>query len=248
MPNALSIPIGALVSAGKAIYERWTTHRRDQFYTTFLEALQIEQATGIRDATVDEALAYLLADETRSEVIYDAFRRVCFTKSRNYGPRIIGLLTGELVNNALTADDEQEMVFAAAERMGDGELTEFCKHYQYLLEQASDTRKLKRDVMLGGKKIIHIYNDQSHEVGGRRTDSLLTPISPWTAYGLWAGQLQACGLLEVTLTQNTELIREDSERHIDYDQTWVTQVTTFTYDPGCRTLYDLYARARNIGG
>lgn len=245
MPDSLSVPIGSLIPIGKAIYERWTTYRRDQFYNAFLEALQIEKATGIRDIAVDEALSHLLADEKRSEAIYDAFRRVCFTKSRNHGPRIIGLLTGELVNNALTADDEQEMVFAAAERMGDGELTEFYDHFHYLLGLSADTTKLKRNVMLQGRGIIHIYDERSHEAGTSRSDSLLTPISPWTAYGSWAGQLQACGLLEVTLTQETQLIREDSERHIDYDQTWITQITTFTYHSGCRLLYELYQRARN---
>jgi hypothetical protein len=247
MSSSLTIPPGALLKVGSFVVEKWSAWRRDQFYQSFLEALQVEQATGQRDQTVDGSLDYLLEDDTRGQIIYDAFRRVCFTKSRKYGPRIIGLLTGHLVNEANTASEEEEQVFAAAEKMGDGELVEFANYYRELVEIANDEKILKKTVMRSGNELLQIYNEEQQELGQSRAEAHLTPISPWLALGSWAGQLATCGMFEVTLTQETHLVREDSERHIDYDQRWANFITTFIYRSPCKRLFDLYERARGLG-
>lgn len=247
----LSIPTAAKVASltakvGKFAIERWTVFRRDQFFESLLENLQIEQASGEERPEVDEALDELLKDDQNSEVLFDAYRRVCFSKTKKYGPRIIGLLTAELLNNASTSDDDEEMIFAAAELLGDVEFAEFRGYYGRLLEEFAADTKLKRDVMISGDELTEIVSEESHEVGSHvDSEAHLMPADLRLSHGAWAALLQNCGLVSQSVTQQTRQIKEDSELHIDYDQTWTTTVVSMVYKPAVKRLYDLLERARS---
>jgi hypothetical protein len=122
---------------GKAVVERWTRHRAEQFFAAFVEALAAESAAHIESLEVDRMLDKILEDDTKTETLFDAYRRVCFTTSKDLGPRIIALLTGKLVMEGRVADEEEEKVFAAAETLGDGELLSFFKKYSECVQRAS---------------------------------------------------------------------------------------------------------------
>lgn len=234
------------LNAGKYFIERWSAHRRDRFYESLLESLQIEQASGERSADVDAALDSLLSTDEGSELLYDAYRRVCFSKTKNYGPRIIGLLTAELLNSALTSNDEEEMIFEAAEKMGDLEFIEFKRHYEWLLEKFEQDATLKRSIMRTGDEIIEIAFEEGHEVGSHRdSEAHIFPPDLRASHGSWAARLESFGLLSRSVTQQTRQVKEDSERHIDYDQTWVFTIVTLTYKPAAMRLYQLLLRAKN---
>lgn len=233
------------LKVGKFAIERWTVFRRDQFFESLLENLQIEQASGDDRIEVDEALDELLKNEQNSEVLFDAYRRVCFSKTKKYGPRIIGLLTAELLNNASTSNDDEEMIFAAAELLGDIEFSEFRRYYERLLEVVAADAKLKRDVMMSGDELTEIVSEERHEVGGHvDSEAHLMPVDLRLSHGAWAALLQNCGLVNQSVTQQTRHIKEDSERHIDYDQTWTTTVVSMVYKPAVKRLHDLLKRAQ----
>ncbi len=247
----LAIPTAVKIASitakiGRFAVERWSTYRRDQFFESLLENLQIEQASGEQRQEVDDALDYLLEDEQSSEVLFDAYRRVCFSKTKKYGPRIIGLLTAELLNDSRTSDEDEEMIFAAAELLGDVEFSDFRHCYESLLREISDDQKLMRRVMASGAELIEISSEDSHEVGSHRdSEANLLPPGLRSTHGAWAALLQSCGLIYQSVVQQTRQIPEDGERGIDYDQTWVTTVVSVTYKPALRRLYDLLLRAKN---
>lgn len=232
--------------SGRFFVERWTAHRRDRFLESLLENLQVEQATGDRSADVDAALDNLLSSDQGSELLYDAYRRVCFSKTKNFGPRIIGLLTAELLNSALTSDEDEEMIFEAAEKLGDLELIEFKRHYEWLLKEIEKDATLKRSVMRSGDEIIEVASEEGNEVGSHLdSEAHLYPPDLRSSHGPWAARLESFGFIARSVTQQTRQVKEDSERHIDYDQTWVFTIVTLTYKPATMRLYKLLCRARN---
>ena len=247
----LSIPTAVKIASitakvGKFAVERWSTYRRDQFFESLLENLQIEQASGEQRQEVDDALDYLLEDEQNSEVLFDAYRRVCFSKTKKYGPRIIGLLTAELLNDSRTSDEDEEMIFAAAELLGDVEFSEFRNYYAKFLIEIEDKQKIKRRVQMSDEGLIEIASEDSHEVGSNRESGPnLAPLDLRMSHGSWAALLQSCGLIYQSVVQHTQQVSEDGECGIDYDQTWLTTLVSVTYKPAVKRLYDLLLRARN---
>lgn len=247
LTTSVATAVGKLaLNAGRFFIERWSAYRRDKFFESLLENLQVEQASGNRSADVDEALDNLLSSDQGSELLYDAYRRVCFSKTKNYGPRIIGLLTAELLNSALDSNEEEEMIFEAAEKLGDLEFIEFKRHYERLLKTIEEDAALKRCVMRSGDEIIEIASEEGNEVGRHRdSEAHIFPPDLRASHGSWAARLESFGFIARAVTQQTRQVREDSEQHIDYDQTWVFTIVTLTYKPATMRLYQLLLRARN---
>src|SRR5258708_5816337 len=83
---------------GDWVVQRWARYRAEQFIEAFVESLRSEYRYDNEMTYVDVRLDAILGDETKSEVLFYAYRRVCFTKSKTLGPRIIG--TSLLVSSA----------------------------------------------------------------------------------------------------------------------------------------------------
>ncbi len=150
---------------GKWVVERWSTYRRDQFLDALLEGLQIEQASGTKNETVDHALDCLLESDENSETLFEAYRKVCFARSKNYGPRIIGLLTAELLNNSMNSDEEEESIFAAAERLSDLQLMEFKGHFEDMLANFGKATECGKRLSGIGSSIFEEHEYGSYQIG-----------------------------------------------------------------------------------
>ncbi len=70
---------------GGAVVERWTRYRADRFFEGFVETVGMELTAGFQTEEVDKQLAEILADDSKSEVLFDAYRRVCFSRSKTLG-------------------------------------------------------------------------------------------------------------------------------------------------------------------
>jgi hypothetical protein len=233
------------IKLGNTALQRWTAYRREQFLQSLLENLQIEQASGDRRDEVDEALDRLLESEESSEVLYDAYRRVCFTRSKNYGPRIVGLLTAELLNNSMTSSEEDEMIFEAAERLNDVQLIDFKRCYACMLEHLGRDTPQGKLLSKSGEEIVEKEVFDEHETGSGTTGVVeILPPDLRATHGAWAALLEDCGIISRSVSQETVQVMEDSERHIDYDQTWVISSATLTYRAEALRLYQLLLRAR----
>jgi hypothetical protein len=62
------------------IIERWTRYRAERFFRGFVEALGLELKSGVQTDELDNLLTKILTDDTKSEVLFDAYRRVCFPR------------------------------------------------------------------------------------------------------------------------------------------------------------------------
>jgi hypothetical protein len=148
---------------GKAVIERWTRYRAEQFFEAFIEALSFETCAAAENQEVDERLTAILDDETSREVLFDAYRRVCLSRSKRLGPRIVGLLTGRLVLEGRMADDTEERVFAAAESLSDTELIEFMKSYHEHRRKAEGvTNSLSEHHMVGESVVIRWASESTN--------------------------------------------------------------------------------------
>src|SRR4051794_3456477 len=86
--------VGAMAKRfGGAVVERWTRYRAECFLQSFVKAVQFEHASGVESEETDRLLNKILEDENNSQILFDAYRTVCFSKSKEVGPRIVGLLT-----------------------------------------------------------------------------------------------------------------------------------------------------------
>jgi hypothetical protein len=245
-PLALAKIAGFAVKVGTVAVQRWTAYRQNQFLESLLENLQIEHASGDRRSEVDEALDKLLESEEGSEILYDAYRRVCFTRSKNYGPRIIGLLTAELLNNSSTSNEDDEMIFDAAERMSDVQLVDFKHAFAGLIEESQSAPTRARKVLRRGDEISETEEFSRMESGTEGSTEMIPPDLRDT-HGAWAARLNECGIVSRTVEQRTKEVKEDGERHIDYDQTWFFFSWVVTYRDTALRLYNLLLRARREG-
>lgn len=216
---------------GGAVIERWTRYRAERFFEGFVETIGIESLSHFQSDEVDKRLATILADETKSEVLFDAYRRVCFSKSKTFGPRIIGLLTGQLVHEGRMADYTEEHVFEAAEILSDGDFTEFMKSYKEHRKKAEGvTYPNGEHSMLGDSVIVRWTEQTGHEVD--------IGSFPWEdALGRWAVYLKQCGLLEERVQQ--ELLRSREVEGV----TSTSVNTTIIFCSGCARLYELLLRS-----
>lgn len=188
----------------KHVIERWTRKRAVEFYRTFCAALLSENPD---ERELGEMLDELLKDDIRSEVVFEAYRLVCLAKSKTIGPRIIAILVAEIVQRDGVADDEEEALLAAAERLSDSELTSFAVRIAELPEPDSwgDI-----EVELDKRTIDSNYPDDEAVTGAG---------SLFHALGSWAEPLRSLGFLSDSVSESTLHYQEDSERHIDMDGT-----------------------------
>lgn len=243
----LGKPIAKKLAAkfGESVVARWTNYRKSKFLDSFLA--MYEEEAGAEQSKIDDALDKILADDVSSELLYDAYVRVCLSKSKDLGPRIIGILTAKLTISCSRANDQQESVFAAAERMSDSELYSFLKHFMSIDEEAKEATDERKKVIVSGDDLIEILDSNWTEQGvGHGTDSEITPSSLWDSLGSWAAKLEQCGLLANSMTLQVHDVKEDSERHIDYDQTWNEYVSKVYYSSGCRELAQLTEEAIKV--
>ena len=223
------------------VIERWSRHRARQFFDAFCHSLL---DVGISDSEIASKLDELLADSSKSEIVFDAYRSVCFTKAKNLGPRVIALLTAELVAIGVKAEVSEESIFAAAEELSDVDLRDFS---EFALDHAACAKK-------GSKKRATQLKDGSIEIqqGSHTTDSnwmsgeevSYAPLDLAKDVGTWASKLKRLGLISDDVRERQWRYEEDSERHIDMAGTARETTWWLTLSPQSISLAKLISRAR----
>lgn len=225
------------------VIERWSRSRAKQFFTAFCEAML---DLGVSEQELSQKLNELLADETRSEIVFDAYRSVCLTKAKLIGPRVIALLTAELVITDSIACRGEELIFAAAEELSDIELekfSDFALSHRVKAENGTDP-----DITLSPEGAITVQwaqeiLDSNWMSNG---DRHLGPLDLARDIGSWAAKLNRLGLMSDDLTERWWRYEEDSEFHIDQPGT-ARQVTWWlTLDKEALKLAALIRRAQPI--
>lgn len=98
---------------------RWSEHRAKSFFESFLDEVRKEKDVRSTSAELNDLLGAVANSEAQTSAIFDAYRRVALSASKDIGPMVIGLLTARIVLEDRSADEIEEMAFQGAEVLND---------------------------------------------------------------------------------------------------------------------------------
>jgi len=104
---------------------RWSEHRAKKFLATFVEEVRKEQDVKTASADLNDMLKEVANKAEVSSALFDAYRRVALSASKDIGPMIIGLLTATIVLAGREASADEEQLFEAAEILNDKDFSAF---------------------------------------------------------------------------------------------------------------------------
>lgn len=227
--------LGALFST--RVIGRWSRHRAEVFFDQFCAEITGGEAY-LTPNEVEARLEQLFADEVRSEVMFDAYRRVTLSKSRDLGPRVIALLTAKIVAEQRYASEVEDAILLAAENLNDQELLEalkFVRDEQQKLASGSATTSILRIK----------WSDDKFDSSWRKMSSISTgPLDMHECLGAWAAKLKMYGLISDDVKE-WQYEYQPGERRHSLDGGWVREVEWWiVVSDGCVGLVELVERAR----
>lgn len=185
------------------VIERWSRRRAEEFIVQFCE--EVSRQHGTTPQELGEALTRITEDEVCSEILFDAYRRLALSRSRVLGPRIIALLTAELVGEKRIASDAEDAILLAAENLSDGELVAFARFVRE--EQAKSA---------GDKGLRIRWCEEQFDSNWPYKQTVSTgPLDLEECLGRWAAKMKSYGIIKDEVQERQFDYEEDSERHID---------------------------------
>lgn len=218
----------------RQVIERWTRYRAQKFFESFCASILDVGAT---DAEANEKLNILFSNEAHSEILFEAYRSVCLTKSRDTGPRVIAFLAAELILSNTYANEDDEVIFLAAEELNDFEFDEFTRY----VKNAKNNKggKFNPD----GSLTIIVDSNQTTS-GWPSTETSVGPVN-LKYFGTWAPKLKKLGMLVDDVIERAWRYEADEERHIDEPGTAREIKWLLTIEKSAFKLLSLVDRAAN---
>lgn len=172
------------------VIERWSYRRAHEFFEEF--CFQLSVTTPVKTSTaLENALARLTEDETCSQVLFDAYRRVTLARSRVLGPRVIAILTAELVIQRRPATEVEDTMFSAAESLADDELIAFAR----FVRQQQELLSAQGGSEMTETRLRIRWHDETFDSHAARQVIATGPLDLNYALGRWAGKLRILGIL-----------------------------------------------------
>ncbi|MFZ4762458.1 MAG: hypothetical protein ACOYK8_06560 [Alphaproteobacteria bacterium] len=197
------------------VIERWSKWRAEKFLETFYSEISI-LLNASDPQKLNEALDKILQHEERTEVLFDAYRSVSLSRSKNIGPRIIAVITAKLTYEKRTATMEEEIILSAAEMLNDNELIEYAS---FVSKYKGEANSKNKDALLDEKGNLRIRwcEEQQDSNWHRETEISVSPLNLTSVLGVWATKLKNLGIIVDEVIEKKWAYKEDSERHIDQD-------------------------------
>jgi hypothetical protein len=196
------------------VVERWSKKRAKVFFDQFCRSI-CEGSPDMTSQRLEELLDKIIDNEANSEALFDAYRRVCLSRSRDIGPRIVAMVIAAAVFEERVLTDGEEQVLLAAESLSDRELQE-C--YEFVNENKPSPLAEALD-QLGSvhRETLKVCWHRSQQESSRvdRAEASIAPLSLAVDIGLWAEKLSGFGLLRSDLTERQYAYEVDFDRHID---------------------------------
>jgi hypothetical protein len=221
-------PVTALITghiAGKVIdrvgasfrsqvIERWSKRRAQAYFEQFCEQLSLE-LSGIESAWLDDLLEKMLVDEACTELLFDSYRRVCLSRSKMLGPKVLGILSAQLAIERRQPTQHEESMMDACERLTDTELIDFATFVDEQRKRAESPAH--KDVSTSDQDILQIkWCMESLDSNWHRDSSVsLAPLNLGECLGSWAARLCDLGILSSDVKERKWDYREDSDMHVD---------------------------------
>ncbi len=204
-PDPLTVIIGtaALEKAaermGRAVLGRWSDYRARRFIEQFVEEVGRDLG-GADPEQLEERLEKIVSDEGKSAALYEAFRHVFLSASREIGPRVLALHMAEVVSGLVSNVEVSDAVMLAAAALLDFEFDEFLG---YTAARGMDEQSFADSLHSVTIVKVDVVEFDSNWRRGRAATGV---ISLRSEVGSWAQKLEGVGLL----------IQDISEEELDY--------------------------------
>jgi hypothetical protein len=195
---------------GEKVVGKWSDYRSRRFVSQFVDAV----SSGLPSASPAETerrLSELLEDDKKSAALYDAFRHVVFSASRDIGPRVLALHMAEVLGGLVDDAEVSDAVMSSASTLLDFEFEEFLS---YASANGIDEESFADSVH---SVAVVKFDTQDFDSNWRSGRQPTGPLPLRLAAGSWAKKLEATGLVVQDISEEVIEYREDSERHIDDD-------------------------------
>jgi hypothetical protein len=176
---------------GKGAIGYWTDYRAKGFVDGFVTAV----GEGRTEAELAPLLTGIIKNKRQSELLFEGYRHVALSKSREVGPRAVGLLTAQIIHRATHSTNYEESWFLVFESLSD---TELLLAADFLADVFAKSRvpENKEITLKGNDLIIEWAEDKS----SRNEGMDVSPLDFYESIGSWAGKLNNLGILRTRLT------------------------------------------------
>lgn len=227
---------------------RWSEHRAQKFFDAFLDEVRKEQDVLTTSAPLNDMLQAIADSDERTSTIFDAYRRVALSASKDIGPMVIGLLTARIVLEDRTASEIEEMVFEGSEVLNDRDFASLLSWMEFAhadgeYRKALDSQKLS--IGQNGPIPILVKGGYQPPLSITQTGRAPTityqprvpaitdesPLNLFSDIGPFALKLRNIGLLEESTSQRGHPRNPDGTNYF------------VRVSPACEALYELAVRA-----
>lgn len=218
------------------VIERWTKRRANVFFEQFCREVELE-TDGVESDRLEDLLSDMLEDEQCTELLFDSYRRVSLSRSKEIGPRIIGIMTARLAIEGRLPCPDEESILDAAEQLYDDDLIQFAAFLSEYEKRANDESDERTTLNKYGTVKINWAQEQLDSNWNREFSVSLAPLDLEESLGPWAPKLANLRFISTDLTKKKWDYQEDSERHIDQDGsvreiTWWIHISEKFFDFG----------------
>lgn len=247
--SVLSIASSLAKSFASNVIEKWTRYRAESFFKEFQNRLLENRFKGDAHVDVAKEIDDILSTDMGSEIMFDAYRRVSLARSKDVGPRIIGLLTAELCIEERAADDFEELIFSVAETLNDREMVDalsFINHWFELSKNGKPKGCLSGSAYIEEDELRYVLDHDEIEDVSYLPNSKEIDLSAdilYEEFGSSVQKLKNLGVLTTKIQQSTFSYLEDSERHIDQDGTAQVTIKLIVFPLRYRRILTLIEQA-----
>ncbi|MBB5356856.1 hypothetical protein HDE76_000038 [Rhodanobacter sp. ANJX3] len=191
----LSALTSQLLSEAKSLIKadviaRWSNYRSHRFVDALVDAIRDERDHELSEDELNHSLSELVKKDNNSEALFEAYRRVCFARSRDIGPRMIGILTATLILEERRPTKIEDAILDVSENLNDDELREVVETVKrwsaIALSGGEGARHLEGQLQYVAHQSTVVSKDgQTSDTGSMLIDTL----------GSWGEKLRTYGLL-----------------------------------------------------
>ncbi|WP_186248400.1 hypothetical protein [Burkholderia gladioli] len=233
---------------------RWSEHRAKKFLDAFVDEVIKEQDVKTTSADLNDMLQSIAKSENQTSALFDAYRRVALSASKDIGPMVIGLLTAKIVSGDRDASEIEEMVFEGAEVLKDKDFLDFQSWMTHVHADQDYSTALSQNTKYGKEPSAIAFMAK----GEKSDPTYLMPVSPGASKTLttasYQAQVRQFGDQETPLNifrdigpfalklRNVGLLQEE-ERPRGHHRNPSGTNYFILLNPACEELYDLSSRA-----
>lgn len=189
---------------------RWSEYRANKFLDTFVDEVRKEKDVKLDSADLNDMLRSVASSDHQTSALFDAYRKVALSASKDIGPMVIGLLTARIVLDDRQASEVEEMVFQGAEVLNDRDFVDLQRWMRHLHEDEGYSTALAAQEERGTYEAIRVHakgdgatawprviegpvSARSPEQAATDVDS---PLSVFRDVGSFALKLRNVGLID----------------------------------------------------